>query len=520
MNKKLLLTILLITCLNGFSQEPALPTGFQQHTLTHFNSSLLNPAFSLDRNNPQSLSLWTRWQWQKIDGEPTSLFANYTRKIGEKSAIGVGFFQHTTASYFNTGGSLNYAYKFEFNEKMSLALGVNLFAFSQKLGTPITLPDGTEAGDDFILQVAPGINFKYDRFSLGLASENVYENNFSNDAANNVDKDIAFAGTLSYDLPVIGQDPTAFLRPTVYYKTIPEQDGQYGISALLSTQKYWGQAGYNSFYGISLGVGGTFFKRFSLGALVEYGSIEEGSTKEYSYELLASIFLGKSENRREEIAEMVNPLEDQDEETVAEDQETEEAKNEKIKEELEAAQQIDKEEQENKMAAEEMLKDKIESDKELENAKKEIETEQVLIENVEKPTSRQVQDSINQVEKAMRAQREIERRQQAQAERAESKAKKQDIKEEKYEEVANTEGLQPGYYLIANVFATKKYLNLFRRDLKAIGLESFTFYRSSTNYNYVYLERYNTLEEARNARENNFNGRYKGDTWIFNVVKD
>jgi hypothetical protein len=91
---------------------------------------------------------------------------------------------------------------------------------------------------------------------------------------------------------------------------------------------------------------------------------------------------------------------------------------------------------------------------------------------------------------------------------------------ERYEEVAQVDGLTPGFYLIANVFGTKKYFENFMETLQQKGLEPKSFYRSANKYNYVYLERYNTMEEARRARDSKFSGKYPDKTWIFRVKAD
>ncbi len=88
----------------------------------------------------------------------------------------------------------------------------------------------------------------------------------------------------------------------------------------------------------------------------------------------------------------------------------------------------------------------------------------------------------------------------------------------RYEEVANEDGLTPGYYLIANVFGTKTYFEKFMKTLTTKGLQPKSFYRKVNKYNYVYLERYDTLKEAEIARDGHLNGRYPDKTWIFRVV--
>ena len=89
---------------------------------------------------------------------------------------------------------------------------------------------------------------------------------------------------------------------------------------------------------------------------------------------------------------------------------------------------------------------------------------------------------------------------------------------EKYEEVQTEDGLEPGFFLIANVFGTQKYFDDFMTDLRKKGLRPKFFLRSKNGYNYVYLQRYDTVQEARKARDTNFGGKYSGKTWIFGVV--
>ncbi len=86
-------------------------------------------------------------------------------------------------------------------------------------------------------------------------------------------------------------------------------------------------------------------------------------------------------------------------------------------------------------------------------------------------------------------------------------------------ELFDVEGVQEGYYLVANVYATKKCFALFVRFLSDNGFVPKSFFRSENRYNYVYLERFDDPREALQARESNYYGRYKGDLWIFGVIK-
>lgn len=611
-----------------------LPADLRQHNLTTYNSSLFNPTFSLDRNDPQSVAFWTRWQWQSIDADPTTLFANYSRKLNEKSAVGAAFFQHNTGIFFNTGGVVNYAYQIQFSESVRLSMGFNLFGFVQELADtrfqddpqlPLPLPGTT---NDFILQWAPGASISVERMTLSMASENLFDYNFRAKEANTPAADKIFMGMMSYDFPLSIGSKSALLRPSLYLRTIPQQENQIGILSLLRTAKYWAQLGYNNFYGVGVGAGGTFFKRFNLGAIFEFGTSASINSKDPSFELVVSYFLGNPDERdvtavyedgledevvlEEEIKEddqikeelkkaeeLANETKEDEEEDVEQENENNEQEAPVAKEET-ITESIDKKEQrkaekeaaaEEKRLAKEQAKlakeEQAQIERELKEAKakKEEEAKQQELAEKQKEELRKAeekaaekeeklkreaetreatqkrealereealraatqrrQDSLAEIQKAVVAQKAAEQAatkkrldslETIRRAKAEELQRKQDsIKEastpavvekeevkpeagEKYEEVQTEDGLEPGFYLIANVFGTKKYFDAFMADLTSRGLSPGSFLRSKNNYNYAYLQRYDTMAEARRARDSKFNGRYTDKTWVFRVV--
>ena len=706
------------------SQELLLPPDFRQHNLTEYNSSLLSPVFALDRNNPQSIAIWSRWQWQNVDGDPTSLFLNYTRRLNEESAAGLGFFQNNTGVFLQTGGVLNYAYALELESNAQIAFGLNLFGYVRKLADDRFQPDPNiglpifAETNDFILRLAPSLRFKLDRFSIGIVAENLFDYNFTIKEKETGPTEKIYIGLASYSFPVtiFGSSSESFIQPTVYMKTLPNYDNQFGLTTLFSTPKFWVQAGYNNFYGISGGVGGRLFKKFSLGALMEFGTSSQLSGTDPSFEIVSAYRIGsgskeaiedleeeeeeelpliteneeivpevdkKEERRLEKEARLAQKQEKRDsisaartEEKLAKaEQRTEQRAQDSIAEaqkrlNLIAAQQIAQQrkdsielakkeselektrvfaqqkrqdsiatvqeqerlaaaarqaqktrdsiaaiEKEKELAAAELLaqkktKDSIASARAQEKAaemerlalkKKQDSLAQVKriealaeakriaqqktrdslaeVRRQERETAarlaqqQKTKDSIASVreqQKAAEAERLALQKKQdslaemqrikalAEAERAAQqktrdslaeirrlerqaaakRAQEQQIQDsiaaakqavvdtevvapeegEKYEEAVTEDGLEPGFYLIANVFGTKKYFENFMATLKDQGLRPRSFFRSLNKYNYVYLQRYDSMTEARKARDTKFNGRYQGKTWIFRVV--
>ncbi|KSA13946.1 PorP/SprF family type IX secretion system membrane protein [Maribacter dokdonensis] len=524
------------------AQEVVLPTDFRQQNLTEYNGSIVNPAYSLDRNNPSSIAFWSRWQWQTYDGDPTSLFLNYSARLNDVSAAGIGFFQHNTGIFLNTGANLNYAYNIALGEDIFLGVGLNVFAFQQKLADDrffVPNPIQTSAENDFILQMAPGINLSIDRFNIGLTSENLFDYNFTTNERNTSPDDRMFQALVSYDFPVsvLSSDDSSVFRPMLYYKTIPGLDNQIGLITLLTTNKYWAQAGYNSFYGFSGGIGGRFFKRLSFGALVEVGTSSDLKGQDPTFELVTSYKLGKQQTPAEELEEQLIAEEKKKEESLVQQEEIEVASTELTKAEKLALKRESKKQERLALIESKRLKDSIQnasrqSDLTVKQSKRDIKRKRDSLENAKaeqalaeaKALQQQRQkDSIAAVMK-----REAEAVALAQQRRqdsiAESKAlaMRNEVVEvkagEKYEEVTKEGALEPGYYLIANVFGTKKYLDAFLADMKKRGINAKSFFREKNKYNYVYLAKFDFIKDARQARDSKLNGKYTDKIWIFRVT--
>jgi len=461
------LTLLLYSCML-VAQQSDIPPDFRSHNLTQFNASLLDPTFSYTQNMPRSLSVWSRWQWQTIDGDPTSLFINYTQKLTRQTAIGLGFLQNNTGIYLNRGANLNFSYAFQLGEASSLVLGTNIFAFTQELADDQLNVDDEEillnTENSFVTQFSPGIRINVSGFGMGMVVENALEQNFSNSEIESTDP--VFTGFISNEFPIFIFDEVSYLTPQAYIRAIPDLDTQYGLTTLFTNPKFWVQGGYNNFYGVSAGAGVTLFEKLSLGGLMEFGLDEPVSNEDSTFEIVVSYFFGEQKFAEKE-----------------------------KKEKKSVEERMEEVEERRRLAEEERERERLERELQLAQAR---------------------QDSIDKA-------REDEIAAELQKARLDSMARVGREKEvvvqpdEKYEEVVTSDGLEPGFYLIANVFGTERYFLNFIKTLQNQGLEPKSFLRSLNGYNYVYLERYNTIEEARTARDSQFNGQYTKALWIFRV---
>ncbi len=500
MPKLLIIFFALLISGTVIAQDVPLPQDLRQYNLTQFNSSLLNPSFTLDRNNPQSLSLWTRWQWQQIDADPTTVFINYSHRLKGNAAFGVGFLQQNTGVFLQTGGILNYAYEFNFTEDFKIAMGLNVVGFQQELadnrfqqgpGLPIL-----NNGPAFVLQASPGIQLGYENFRLGFVGENIVDYNVTDGGKNNGYEEKIFLAHASYEfsIPGSGVFEGSYLRPMAYIKTVPTLDTQYGMNTLFATQKLWLQAGYHNFYGVSGGIGGTFFGKLSIGALAEFGTSQDLDGKEPTFEIVTS-YQFAAPIVRDDISEL------EQEEEILQPSEMEEET------EIEKEKKLSRKERKAlALAAAKKTQDSLLQLRRTQDSIAVAKSKAAAAENeLRLKELQRKKDSLDTVTKEKEVAVE------------EVPAAEQPKKGERFEEAVLTEDIRPGYYLIVNIFGTKTYYNRFMQSLKDKGLDPKSFYRTEKKHNYVYLERYDSLQEARKGRDSKFFGKYQETIWIFRV---
>jgi len=535
MDKKYAIYAVLFAIFFSHAQEVALPTDLRQHNLNEFNSSLFNPVFSLDRNNPQSIAWWSRYQWQTIDADPTSMFLNYSKKINDQSAIGVGFIQNNTGVFLNTGGVLNYAYAFNFDNNMQLSLGLNVFGFSSEIADDRYSPDPDilipqlQVSNAFIMQFAPGVRFSVDGFGVGFTAENLFDYNFSTNKSFSESDEKIYMGMVDYRLPLTlfdGAD-NAYLQPLLYVKSVPYGDTQVGLNALLSSNLFWVQGGYNSFYGLSGGLGGRFFKHLSLGVLMEYGLDADIKDQDPSFEIIAGYTFGSPDARKkvvgfeeeEEQMELVKQENENELKEAVQEEEELKMKEELTKAEALAEKNADKKPKKQKRVRgkkKKALAEELRLAQELADAKslKEKQEAEALAKAIQLKEQQRL-DSIKGMELALanKIQEDLDRI------AARKKAGKS-VTQGHYEEVDKLEGHKAGFYLIGNVYGTSRYRDIFIQNLKKKGIDAKFFYLAKTKWDYVYLERFDTLSDAEAARDNNFGGKYSEKTWILRIIAE
>ncbi|QLE03020.1 PorP/SprF family type IX secretion system membrane protein [Galbibacter sp. BG1] len=314
MAKKYLLTFgLLLMSYVLFSQveNRSATVDWRQQNLTKYNRFLVNPTFSIVRNDTKAVSFWSRIQWTGIDNSPQTYLLSYSGKVGERSGAGLGLYQQNLGLLTDSGLLLNYAYSVPFSDETSLTVGLNSTLFRRGLNKNAinsTEPDPAvlENQDDFLLLVMPGINLSIDKFDIGFYAENLFDYNFNDSNTVTDFSNKIFSGQLAYSKSfdrAIGFMEDAVWRTMVYGKTLPNEDFQFGFNSIIDLPYTgWFQAGYNTNYGIAAGLGVKIGEGISVGIVYENGTSNTNNSFGATYEAIATIELGPREMRKNQAA--------------------------------------------------------------------------------------------------------------------------------------------------------------------------------------------------------------------------
>ncbi|WP_108869041.1 PorP/SprF family type IX secretion system membrane protein [Aquimarina aquimarini] len=293
MVKKLLLIIVCISfnLLRGQDENTTtygvLPTDIPTHNLVKYNRFYFNPTFSLVRENKKSINVYNKTQWASFNDNPQTYLINYTANFDEQIGVSIGLHQQNEGIYRYFGGIANFAYNVEIDRDMNLTFGMNL-GFSQSgiksnidAATSIILNSGVEVSDPVILnyekssvfQLTPGANFNYAEFDVGVSVSNLVAYNLT--ASELLTDNMAFRGHVMYTTSLQRRSDKT-IRGMVYANMLPDTGAdsnlRYGGNVIVDLPELgWAQAGYNSFYGASVGIGGNITSNVSVGYTYETG---------------------------------------------------------------------------------------------------------------------------------------------------------------------------------------------------------------------------------------------------------
>ena len=273
-----------------------------QNTLL-LNRFMMNPTFSVVRENDSYLTLYHRNQWIQFDDSPELYMLSYSGKHGERAGVGIGIYQQNLGIITSFGGVGNYAYQIPIREKIKLTLGFNIAYYNSGVDRNRAVTNEPDPAimalrNNSILTIKPGLNVTWGSFDFGVYAENFVDYDFKSSEMVQDYSQKTYTGHAMYHHQMQNQEglfENGFFRLIARAKMNQTDDFVYGGSVITNFPNLgWVQAGIDDFFGVNIGVGAHFTKKLSLGytyeRVINDGLVNFGPTHEIT---LSYRFAGK-----------------------------------------------------------------------------------------------------------------------------------------------------------------------------------------------------------------------------------
>ncbi|MBF8150648.1 PorP/SprF family type IX secretion system membrane protein [Winogradskyella sp. F6397] len=265
MKAHFLLFILCICSLQTFyAQEDdgvvslAIPS---RNSLT-FNRFTQNPTFSFVREQTKYISVYNKREWVQFENAPLTYLASYSGRFGENIGAGLGLFQQNYGVLTTYGGILNFAYNAQLGYDSNLTFGLNIGAYKSGVNTANVItnfsdPSLENVPENFLLTINPGINYGTEFLDFGLSINNLALYNFE---ASELIEDNPQQSIQAHVMYTGYMDSRGFFDESKFTGLLrsefQKEETILSAVAMVTVPKgIWAQAGYNTLYGASGGVG-------------------------------------------------------------------------------------------------------------------------------------------------------------------------------------------------------------------------------------------------------------------------
>jgi type IX secretion system PorP/SprF family membrane protein len=495
------------------------------HNQLFFNRFLINPTFSLVRENKSYLNILHRNQYASFEDNIQNYYLGFSNKMNENTALGIGLYGQWEGVMQEFGFNANYATSVRLGSNTRLAFGTNVTYVSQGLDQSRMVTqenDQTllETGKQSKIAIQPGTALSLGRFDIGLYARNLIEyNQTTNELVTgfNTENLRASLQYTHYLQARSGLFAGGRIMPLLQVGQDAQDRITYIGSLLLDLPEYgWFQTTYDNTYGLSMGLGFNLNQRLSIGYLMEKDLSEAGANLGWNHELSLAYTFKEDDagsdgavatSKDAQIDAIVRNYEEQILELRAE-----------LTKEPRAEGSVEALAYENRLILDELMwrQDSIEK------------ARNALFEKKFETMVRLVRQEIREgdAREPVREQRAYQNRVQTAVASATPATRKpsrpltrKDFRELpiKAKNRSDIVGVSSGYYLIANVYKNEKYLNAFMKSLKQKGLNAKQFYNTENGLYYVYLADFHNKAAAKNAYVSNLQGRYRDEKWIMEV---
>jgi len=227
-----------------------------------FNKYIINPTFSFVREQNPYISLYNKRQWTQFENAPQTYLFSYSGRFRENEAIAFGVFQQNYGILTTIGAVANYAHNIQLQSDSNLTFGVNLGFYKSglnesKIITNYPDPSLENIPSNSLITVNPGINYGTTFLDFGLSVNNLVLYNMStskiieDDPEKTIEAHIMHTGYID-TYGFFDRSKFSGLLKAEFKKDKTIISGLAMFSVPIGI---WAQAGYNSVYGVSAGIG-------------------------------------------------------------------------------------------------------------------------------------------------------------------------------------------------------------------------------------------------------------------------
>jgi len=533
------------------------------HNQLFFNRFLINPTFSLVREEKSYLNILHRNQYSTFEDNNQNYFIGFSNKINNNTALGIGIYSQWSGVVQEFGFNANYARSVQLGNTSRLTFGANITYFSDGLDRNRVVaseddPELAAATKESKIAIQPGITLSVGKFDFSVYARDLLKYNqttnafFTNLSGKSITASVQYTHLLG---PRRGLFENGKLTPLVQVSRNEENRLTYVGSIVLDLPQYgWLQSTFDDEYGLSMGFGFNLNKKMSLGYLMEKDVVNEVADLGWNHELSVAYTFKSNKNSAADLADnsqdskvdaIIRNYEDQILKLIANQKEQNNSDNEENSEKsIESLESIAPSKPSRKQSKSRktiesgaglgrMASTQGENDNTLAYENRLILDELILRQDsIESIRNQQFEERFEAIVRILRSDLKNNNGTEPQANEnkrvsgyaatqmnkvntsAPAGFKKLNI------EVLNQSdiiGVKSGYYVIANVYKTEKYLNAFIKKLHEMGLNAKQFYNKENGLYYVYLADFDIKQDAETAYVSNLNGKYNDEKWIMQV---
>lgn len=532
-----ILLLALVQTVKGQESSANLGSSSTYHNQLFFNRFFINPTFSLVRENKSYLNILHRNQYATFDDNNQNYFLGFSNKLNKSTAVGIGVYSQWSGVVQEFGFNANYASAVQLGEKSVLTFGTNITYMNQGLDkNRVVASEGdmtiADARKESKIAVQPGINLSLGKFDFGFYAEDLLKYNQTTNAfltdlsVKSVKASVQYTHSFENSR---GLFENARLMPLAQLGQNLDGSLYYFGSLLLDMPNYgWLQSTFDEDYGLSAGVGFNLSKQMSLGYLMEKDLSKQDANLGWNHEIsLAYKFkdddLGITvvDNSSDtQIDRIVRNYEEQIADLIGERDNAKKSTQRKRDIDVSANDLA----YENKIILDELIlrQDSIEEARIAAFEQRFELIVRMLRNDIDTTIKNSLLDfsldgNTSYVSTTTKVSNTTDSK--TESENAFANSRRESFKDLPVKMLGDADviGMNSGYYVIANVYSTTKYLNAFMKELKNKGLDPKQFYNKENGLYYVYLADYDYKNEAQMAASTNLDGKYNAEKWIMQV---